>query len=305
MAIQIGFRVEPEVRLVTARRGPRSPVGPAVRRGDPAPTDPDPDADRFAELAGGGRRQPASRRRRGRRRDRFRDVQTHLDELTALHRAPYDLAHRPVATTGPGAGDAPERAGADGPRSRANAWWERLLDNEPATVTQCLHRAFASRDLGVAVTAVSATDGTADLVFCVDRAEVLIGRWERRDGASTVSRMSRPRRHDLHVAVIGAATLAITAEALAVAPGLGTVRCAVVQPDHPERVPAVLMLAELPRTSVLADDGQPPAIDDLAAATDTGQVRVDVSRSGPAGALAPLDRDGPPVAAVLAALELA
>jgi hypothetical protein len=204
---------------------------------------------------------------------------------------------------GGGAPDAGLRARATGTAAHrglqvhADRWWRQLHDNDPRTVRHRLELAFALSGFGAAVAGVQV--GVASLVLGVAPVDVMVGRWQRPSEGERLARLTVPERHRLHATMIRSGLVALAAEAVAVAPGLTEVRCAVVQADHPEGRPAVLALAVLTRDDVLSEDVRERLVDGAAA---PGRSRIRLAPIGSGGALAPLDRDLPAVARVLDAL---
>ncbi len=197
-------------------------------------------------------------------------------------------------------------AAADHARSaqaQADAWWARLLTNDPETVTAHLDRALADHAMPATVTAV---DGDrAHLVVPVLTAERLIGPREPTltdAGNLSLARITKTRRHELFEAAVTSAMLAVAAETFAVAPGIMSVDLAVVAPGHLGG-PAVLMLAELPRDVVLPDGADRPVDGDLVAAADAGRATLVRDKGSRVGALRPLDDDIPEVRALLDVLD--
>jgi hypothetical protein len=184
---------------------------------------------------------------------------------------------------------------------RADGWWRRLRDNDPVTVRRRLEQAFATHGFGAAVTGVHGE--AVSLVLGAAPVEVMVGRWHRRPGDGALARLPRPERHLLHARMIRSAVVALTADALAVAPGLAETRCAVIQADHPERRPAVLALARLSREDVTSTEGRERLTDGVGDERTGAQSVIHLAALGSAGALAPLDRDLPMVGLLLEALE--
>jgi hypothetical protein len=196
-----------------------------------------------------------------------------------------------------------DRVAADA-QADADAWWQRLLANDPQVVTTHLERALADHAMPATVTAVE--DDRAHLVIPVLPPEELVGVREPTltdKGNLSLARMTKTRRHELYQAAIGSAMLAVAAEAFALAPGLAAVDLAVVDPAHLGG-PAVLRLAELPRASVLPDGADRPVIDDVVLAATRGEVTLVQDRGARVGALRPLDDEDPDVRALLDVLEM-
>lgn len=197
-------------------------------------------------------------------------------------------------------------AAADDSRSaqaQADAWWGRLLINDPETVTAHLDRALADHAMPATVTAV---DGDrAHLVVPVLTAERLIGPREPTltdAGNLSLARITKTRRHELFEAAVTSAMLAVAAETFAVAPGIMSVDLAVVAPGHLGG-PAVLMLAELSRDAVLPEGADRPVEGDLVAAAEAGRVTLVRDKGSRMGALRPLDDHDPDVRALLDVLD--
>jgi hypothetical protein len=282
--IDVELPLDPDARLSAPRRGPRRPIGPPIRRRDALPADPN--AERFGRLAGGGLRTPATA---GAREDGYVDVEAQQAALLGLHLLEADEASPPAPA------EADERA-------RADTWWQQLRTNDPPTVRRQLERTFEAHGFGAAVLGVDGdVVGTA---LGVTSAEVLVGRWGRRPGATDLTRLTVPERHELHARMCRAAVVAMATDAVAVAPGLREVRCALLQPDHPERRPAVLALAVLPRRTLRSRDARAEVVAEGRAASEAGEEAVvQASPIGSTGALAPLDRDHPTIRRLLATLE--
>lgn len=190
-------------------------------------------------------------------------------------------------------------------RTQADAWWSRLVANDPETVTEHLQRAFADHAMPATVAAVE-EDGRVHLVLAALTVEKLIPPREPRTtevGKLSLARMTKTRRHELYEATLHAAMVAVTAEAFALAPGLDVAELAVVVPDHLGG-PAVLLLAELPRPLVLPDGADRPPTFDLEEAAAAGRATLVRDKGGRIGALRPLDDTDPDVRALLDALDL-
>jgi hypothetical protein len=187
----------------------------------------------------------------------------------------------------------------------ADAWWERLVANDPEVVADHLERALVDHVLPATVTAIEG--GRAHLAIGVEPPEKLIGTREptvTEAGNLSLRRMTKTRRHELYRAAIGSTVLAVAAEAFAVAPGLVAVEVAVLEPQHLGG-PAVLLLAHLPRETVLPDGADRPAVDDLWTAGETGRATVVIDRGGRIGALRPLEpKEVPEVAMLLDVLDV-
>jgi hypothetical protein len=279
--VDVDVPVDPGARVAAPRRGPRRPLGPPLRRLDEVAVDQD--AARFAELAGGGRRTPVGADDRG-----YVDVEAQQERLLHLHEAEVVDA-------------APPSVEDDDLQRRADAWWQRLCDNDPVVVRHRLEVAFADHGFGAAVLAVEA--GVASVLLGVTSADTLVGRWQRRPGAERLTRLSAPDRHGLHAGMLRAGLVALTADALAVAPALREVRGALLQPDHPERRPAVLALAALPRPVVRSAEARDRFVREGAACVAGEEARARANPVGSAGALAPLDRDELVIRRILDTLE--
>jgi hypothetical protein len=192
---------------------------------------------------------------------------------------------------------------AAGAQREADAWWRALLDNEPELTTQRLERALGDHAMPATVAAVEGS--SAHLVIPVAPAEQLIGPREPKlteAGNLSLARMNKTRRHELYEAAISSATLAVAAEAFAVAPGLTTVDVAVVCPEFLGG-PAVLLLAELSRDEVLPDGADRPVLNELAAAAEAGRATLVRDKGGRIGALRPLSDEDPDVRALLDVLD--
>jgi len=185
----------------------------------------------------------------------------------------------------------------------ADAWWARLLANDPATVTAHLDRALTDHAMPATVTAVEGD--RAHLVVSVLTAEKLIGPREptlTEAGSLSLARITKTRRHELFEAAVTSAMLAVAAETFAVAPAIMTVDLAVVAPGHLGG-PAVLMLAELSRDAVLPNGAERPVEGDLVAAAEAGRATLVRDKGGRVGALRPLDDADADVRALLDALD--
>ena len=249
---------------------------------------------------------PARVERRAVRRDLYRDATGHLGVL--------DLAGRMAAwrrvRTGVDAEVADrqraarDRAAAE--QADADAWWERLVANDPAIVTERLGSALAEHHLPAVVTAVEPDAQRAHLVIPVATAEKLVGQREPvvgDGGEVTLKRLNKPRRHELFEAAVTSAMVGVAAEAFAVAPGLRAVALAVVCPRHLGG-PAVLVLAEVSRDLVLPEGADRPVVADLVSAAEAGRATLIRDKGGRLGSLRPLDpADHDDVAMLLRALE--
>ncbi len=188
-------------------------------------------------------------------------------------------------------------------QAAADAWWEALLANDPDTVMARLDAAFDAHELPGAATAV--VGATAHVAVSVLPVERLIGPREPKiteAGNLSLARVTKTRRHELYQAAIGSAVIAVAAEAFATCPGLEAVDIAVVCPDQLGG-PAVLLLAELPRTSVLPHGATRPVTSTLTELADRGHATVVQDRGRRVGALRPLDAEDPDVRALLDALD--
>lgn len=181
----------------------------------------------------------------------------------------------------------------------ADAWWARLVANDPEVVAERLETALVGHAMPATVTAVEA--GRASLAIAAEPPEKLIGTREptlTEAGNLSLRRMTKTRRHELYQAAISSAVLAVAAEAFAVAPGLAAVEVAVVEPQHLGG-PGVILLADLPREAVLPDGADEPVASSLWEAAEAGRVTVVVDRGGRIGALRPLEPDEVPEVAML------
>jgi hypothetical protein len=279
---EVELPVDDGARVSAPRRGPRRPLGPPLRRLDDVVVDRD--AVRFAELGGGGRRTSVGADSGG-----YTDVEAQQERLLRLHEAEVDDPTPPSI------------AGDEDLQRRAAEWWQRLCGNDAAVVRHRLEVAFADHGFGAAVLAVQ--DGVASVLLGVTSADTLVGRWRRRPGAERLSRLSLPERHTLHARMCRAGLAAMAADAVAVAPGLHEVRGALLQPDHPERVPAVLAIVALPRPVLRSVEARDRFVQEGVASVAGERTRVRANPVGSAGALAPLDRDEPEIRRVLDSLE--
>ena len=188
-------------------------------------------------------------------------------------------------------------------QAAADAWWAALLANDPDTVMARLDAAFAEHELPGAATAV--VGATAHVAVSVLPLERLIGPRERTisdTGNPSLARVTKTRRHELYQGAIGSAVIAVAAEALATCPGLEAVDVAVLCPEQLGG-PAVLLLAELPRASVLPHGATRPVTSTLSELADRGHATVVQDRGRRVGALRPLDDEDPDVRALLDALD--
>lgn len=188
-------------------------------------------------------------------------------------------------------------------QAQADAWWTRLLANDPDTVTAHLDRALADHAMPATVTAVEGD--RAHLVVPALTVEKLIGPREPTvtdAGDLSLTRITKTRRHELFESAVTSAMLAVAAETFAVAPGIMTVDLAVVAPGHLGG-PAVLMLAELSRDAVLPEGADRPVEEDLVAAAEAGRATLVRDKGGRLGALRPLDDGDPDVRALLDVLD--
>jgi hypothetical protein len=188
-------------------------------------------------------------------------------------------------------------------QAEADAWWSRLLANDPETVTAHLDRALTEHAMPATVTAVE--DDHVHLVIPVLTVEKLIGPREptlTEAGNLSLARINKTRRHELYEAAVTSAMVAVAAEAFALAPGIVAVELAVVAPGHLGG-PAVLMLAELPRDAVLPDGADRPVEGDLVAAAEAGRATLVRDKGARIGALRPLPEDDPDVRALLDAMD--
>ena len=188
-------------------------------------------------------------------------------------------------------------------QAAADAWWAELLANDPDTVMARLDAAFAEHELPGAATAV--VGATAHVAVSVLPLERLIGPRERTisdTGNPSLARVTKTRRHELYQGAIGSAVIAVAAEALATCPGLEAVDVAVLCPEQLGG-PAVLLLAELPRASVLPHGATRPVTSTLSELADRGHATVVQDRGRRVGALRPLDDEDPDVRALLDALD--
>jgi hypothetical protein len=189
-------------------------------------------------------------------------------------------------------------------QAEADAWWARLLANEPDTVIAHLDRALVEHAMPATVTAVEGD--RAHLVVPVLTVEKLIGPREPTmtdAGNLSLKRITKTRRHALHEAAVTSAMVAVAAETFALAPGIMTVDLAVVAPAHLGG-PAVLMLAELQRDTVLPDGADRPVDGDLVAAAEAGRATLVRDKGGRVGALRPLPDHDPDVRALLDVLDM-
>jgi hypothetical protein len=367
VAVGVGFRVAPGVRLRATRRGPRVSLGPRMGRvhvggGRTALSTGAGPVTFWSTLSGGGRTSPSSAGRgsaAARKADEWATIRVHLDELLSQHLAPVVRATPPVVPPPPGrarwavrvaryrelaghlddvvdAGAAGRRrpvglaerwrawrvsgqgldaeaaergAKAEAERDRqqraADTWWERLVANDPQVVAERLETALVEHALPATVTAVE--DGRASLALAVEPPEKLIGTREptmTEAGNLSLRRLTKTRRHELYQGAIGSAVLAVAAEAFAIAPGLVAVEVAVVDPQHLGG-PGVLLLADLPRETVLPDGADRPVMSSLWAVAEEGRATIVADRGGRIGALRPLEpAEVPEVAMLLDVLDV-
>jgi hypothetical protein len=220
----VSLDVDPGARLSAPRRGPRRPIGPALRRLDPIVVDGD--AHRFSTRAGGGRQAPLDGQ------DGYVGVEEQLERLLRLHEAEHLPASPPAGAGGgasPGAAD----------------WWDRLVANEPDVVRLRLEVGLGEHGFGAALLGVEGD--RASVVLGATGADRLVGRWRRRAGEERPTRLSVPERHALLARICRSALAALAADVVALAPGVDEVRAALLEPDRPERRPAVIAVAALPR----------------------------------------------------------
>ena len=102
MALGVGFRVAPGVRLRATRRGPRVSLGPRIARvhlggGSPAVSAGKGPITVWSTLAGGGHLPPSPARTRGQKADDWADVRSHLDGLLSAHTEPVERTRAPQA----------------------------------------------------------------------------------------------------------------------------------------------------------------------------------------------------------------
>lgn len=174
-------------------------------------------------------------------------------------------------------------------QQEADAWWQRLVANDPDTVIARLEDAFAAQQLPATPTAVEGT--SAHIAVSVLPVEQLIGPREPAGtevGDVSLARMTRTRRHELYQAAISSAVIAIAAEAFATCPGITTLDVAVVCPEQLGG-PAVLLLAELPREAVLPGDARQPIASSLTELAAGERAKLVVDRGSRIGAWRPLD----------------
>jgi len=188
-------------------------------------------------------------------------------------------------------------------QAAADAWWAALLANDPETVMDRLDAAFAEHELPSVATAV--VGATAHVVVSVLPLERLIGPREPKTteaGNLSLKRVTKTRRHELYQGAIGSAVIAVAAEAFATCPGLEAVDVAVLCPEQLGG-PAVLLLAELPRASVLPHGAPRPVTSTLSELADRGHATVVQDRGRRVGALRPLSDEDPDVRALLDVLD--
>ncbi len=185
----------------------------------------------------------------------------------------------------------------------ADGWWQALCGNDPDTVLARLEDAFTAQELPAAPTAVEGA--TAHIVVSVLPVEQLIGPREPKlteAGNLSLARMTKTRRHELYQAAVGSAVIAIAAEAFATCPGIATLDVAVLCPDQLGG-PAVLLLAELPRSVVLPGDAERPVASSLTELAATQRARLVLDRGSRIGAWRPLDEEHADVRELLDALD--
>ena len=188
-------------------------------------------------------------------------------------------------------------------QAAADAWWAALLANDPDTVMGRLEAAFTEHELPGAATAV--VGSTAHVAMSVLPLERLIGPREPAitdAGNLSLARVTKTRRHELYQGAISSAVIAVAAEALATCPGLEAVDVAVLCPEQLGG-PAVLLLAELPRASVLPHGWTRPVTSTLSELADRGHATLVQDRGRRVGALRPLGDEDPDVRALLDALD--
>jgi hypothetical protein len=197
------------------------------------------------------------------------------------------------------AADAAARERHAAEQAAADAWWQRLVANDPEVVAERLEEALTDHALPATVTAVE--DRRASLVIAVDPPDKLVGTREPTltdAGNLTLRRTNQTRTHALYQAAITSAMLAVAAEAFAVAPGLTSVELAVIDPRHLNG-PSVLVLAHLPRAAVLPEGVDRPVASDLVALAEAGDATLVVDRGGRIGAWRPLSATAVPEVAML------
>ena len=247
---------------------------------------------------------PARVTRRDVRRDLRRDADSGASwwHLPARFEARADVDRRLDAEVARRRTAADERAAAE--QAEADAWWDRLVANDPDTVMTHLDRALAEHGMPATVTAVEGD--RAHLVVPVLTVEKLIGPREPTstdDGSLSLRRITKARRHELYEGAVTSAMIAVAAETFALAPAILAVELAVVAPAHLGG-PAVLLLAELPQEVILPDGADRPVADDLVAEAAADRVTLVRDKGGRVGALRPLEGD-PDVRALLDALDVA
>jgi hypothetical protein len=187
-----------------------------------------------------------------------------------------------------------------------NDWWEKLLRNDPAVTEELLDRAFGDNDAAAAV--LSMTGAEAAVVVMVPDDSVVPDRFPTTTDAGNLSiRKMTKKDHDAYYRELVAGDVLVTArEALAVAPGLDSVRVVAVRTSQPDAFGAVkaeaLVAVAFERRTL---DGV--AWDTASATSILHDASTDlvVNYRGAALTIAPIDLlKEPDVASLVAAIDL-
>lgn len=170
----------------------------------------------------------------------------------------------------------------------ADAWWERLAENDGETVIERIAVAYADNDLPAE--ALATAQSSVLVAVALDGPDALLGEREAdvtARGKPSLKKMSKTRRNDLFAEVIWSQLTAACAEALAVAPGLEeAVGAAIVVTDNG---PVVVALLEAPRAAVTpVGSDRVLAGEDLQEALAEGRIRGQMVRAGRTREVVPL-----------------
>jgi len=187
-----------------------------------------------------------------------------------------------------------------------NDWWEKLLRNDPAVTEELLDRAFADNDAAAAILSINGAE--AAVVVMVPDDSVVPDRFPTTTDAGNLSiRKMTKKDHDAYYRELVAGDVLVTVrEAMAVAPGLDSVRVVAVRTSQPDAFGAVkaeaLVAVAFQRRSL---DGV--AWDTASATSILHEASTDlvVNYRGAALTIAPIDLlKEPDVASLVAAIDL-
>jgi hypothetical protein len=154
-----------------------------------------------------------------------------FDAIENLHRQEFAQAAPPVVT--PARGDQSQHRQYQ-QQQHLNEQWRRLLANDPAVAFAALTKAFDDNEAPAAVAGFD--NGEASIVVVAPEINLVPDRMPGLTPAGNLSlaRIAKEARNSYYLKLVCGHALLTVREALAVAPGLQSVRIAVVRPTAPD-----------------------------------------------------------------------